>query len=232
MTEQPAVLAIWHDIEEAHSTEILGWYDHEHHAERIGIPGFLRARRHGALRGPESVFIYYETVSLGVLSSPEYLARLDNPTPWTRRSMRHFRNNVRSACRVIHDSPGPDGAVVGTVRLRPREERVAALRNHLLGTVFPELHRERQVLRTRLWIADSTTTTIPSAERGLRPGGDQAADWIVVVSDSRSDVVAEHLDGRLSPSALATAGACSDAVTGLYRLDFTLDGHGPYGRPS
>ncbi|WNI18733.1 hypothetical protein [Actinacidiphila sp. ITFR-21] len=223
MSQHPGVLAIWHDIEQGHRAEVLQWYDHEHHTERVRVPGFVRARRHSALSGEPELFIYYETESPEVLGSPDYLGRVDSPTEWTRRTMRHFRGNVRSACRVTHRSCGPDGAYAGTVRLRPLPGREAELRNHLVQTVFPELHDRRAVLSTQLWESDPGLTMIHSTERDLRTVPDQTADWVVVVSTSDAGSVGVQLDGPLSSPALERAGAAPNALVGQYRLDFALE---------
>lgn len=223
-TPHPGVLAIWHDIEPGRRDEVLRWYDHEHHAERIGIPGFVRARRHSARAGGPELFIYYETESVEVLGSPDYLWRVDNPTDWTRNTMRHFRANVRSACRVVHRSAGPDGAYVGTARLRPVPGQAASLRERLVRQLFPQLREGRTLLGTQLWEADPELTTIHSAERNLRQVPDRTVDWVIVVSASTPEAVDASLAGPLSPAALEALGAAPGAITGAYRLDFVLEG--------
>lgn len=69
--------------------EFNAWYDQEHLAERLAIPGFRSARRWVADGAPgEGKYLAtYELDSPAVLSSPEYLARFQNQTPWSRRCL-------------------------------------------------------------------------------------------------------------------------------------------------
>jgi hypothetical protein len=69
--------------------EFNAWYDDEHMHERLSIPGFRSARRWVADTKPgEGKYLAtYELDSLDVLTSPEYLARFQNQTPWSRRCL-------------------------------------------------------------------------------------------------------------------------------------------------
>lgn len=39
------LLAIWHDVVAESEAAVTHWYNTEHHAERLGVEGFLPARR-------------------------------------------------------------------------------------------------------------------------------------------------------------------------------------------
>jgi hypothetical protein len=69
--------------------EFNAWYDDEHMAERLAIPGFRSAQRWvtDCLPGQGKYLATYELDSLGVLESPAYLARFQNQTPWSRRCL-------------------------------------------------------------------------------------------------------------------------------------------------
>jgi len=69
--------------------EFNAWYDGEHLPERLAIPGFRSARRWVADLAPgEGRYLAtYELDAEAVLSSPEYLARFQGATPWTRRCL-------------------------------------------------------------------------------------------------------------------------------------------------
>ena len=49
----------------------------------------------------EGFFVMYELASYETLTSDGYLARLNNPTPWSTKMMPHHRDMVRSQCRVL-----------------------------------------------------------------------------------------------------------------------------------
>ena len=79
MTEPPSAM----------EAEFNAWYDTEHLAERLAITGFRSARRWVAdvAPGDGKYLATYELDSPAVLQSPEYLARFEAATPWTRRCL-------------------------------------------------------------------------------------------------------------------------------------------------
>ncbi len=76
------------------------WHTWEHMHERLSIPGFVRGTRW--LRVGEGVryLVTYEIESVAIAESAAYLARLNDPTPWTSATMRRLRGMVRGFCRV------------------------------------------------------------------------------------------------------------------------------------
>ena len=78
--------------------EFNAWYDTEHLAERLAIPGFRSAQRWVSGR---SYLATYELDSLGVLHSPEYLTRFQNQSPWSRRCLGKLAVFKRWACEQI-----------------------------------------------------------------------------------------------------------------------------------
>jgi len=83
--------------------EFNAWYDDEHMAERLAIPGFRSARRWVAKLAPgEGKYLAtYELDTPGVLSSREYLARFENQTPWSRRCLGKAVVFRRWACEQV-----------------------------------------------------------------------------------------------------------------------------------
>ena len=82
------VLAIWNDCAPEGETHYERWYKCEHMQERVGVPGFRFGRRYERVGDADRrFFTYYEVANAGVLSSPAYVTRLENPTPWTTESM-------------------------------------------------------------------------------------------------------------------------------------------------
>ena len=79
-----AVLAIWNGVKAGTDDDFAAWHVREHIPERVGLPGFLRGRRYVAVEGEPRYFNFYETKRIEDLASSAYLARLDDPTPWTR----------------------------------------------------------------------------------------------------------------------------------------------------
>jgi hypothetical protein len=90
MTEPPAAM----------EEEFNAWYDTEHMQERLAITGFRSARRWVAnvAAGEGKYLATYELDSPQVLHSPEYLARFEGATPWTRRCLGKTAVFRRWAC--------------------------------------------------------------------------------------------------------------------------------------
>ena len=88
--------------------EFNAWYDTEHLAERLAIPGFLSARRWvdaGAAPGSGRYLATYELSYPGVLETPDYLAHVgDNFSPWSKRVLGRCVLFRRWACEQI--TPG------------------------------------------------------------------------------------------------------------------------------
>ncbi|HZM36128.1 MAG TPA: hypothetical protein VFC18_16760 [Burkholderiales bacterium] len=89
--------------------EFNAWYDTEHLAERLSIPGFRGARRWVAdCRPGEGKYLAtYELDSPAVLESPAYLRYFNNQTPWSRRCLGKAVVFRRWACEQIE--PGNAG---------------------------------------------------------------------------------------------------------------------------
>ena len=73
------------DIDPADEQDFNLWYDREHLAERVGIEGFLEARRWIAERAPTKYFCTYSTDRFEVLSSPAYKKVLASQTDWSKK---------------------------------------------------------------------------------------------------------------------------------------------------
>jgi hypothetical protein len=80
--------------------EFNAWYDTEHLAERLSIPGFFTAQRWVADVEPgEGKYLgTYELASASVLTSKDYLKHFENQTPWSRRCL--------AKCVAFRRSPG------------------------------------------------------------------------------------------------------------------------------
>jgi hypothetical protein len=83
--------------------EFNAWYDEEHLAERLAIPGFRSALRWVAdvRPGAGKYLATYELDSVEVLSSPAYLERFRNQTPWSRRCLGSAVVFKRWACEQV-----------------------------------------------------------------------------------------------------------------------------------
>ena len=92
--------------------EFNAWYDTEHLAERLSIPGFISARRwqRDCAPGEGKYLATYELTSEDVLQTPAYLAYVgDNFTPWSKRCLGRLSLFRRWACvQTVPGNRAPD----------------------------------------------------------------------------------------------------------------------------
>ena len=151
MTERPGILAIWNNVAPGREGEFEEWFQHEHLEERIAVPGLLLGRRHEAVSGTPRFFNFYVVQSADVLKSAAYLARLDDPTPMTRRIMSEvFRDMIRTACHRTLRLGAMRGTAVVTARFNTRPDEGE------LKRVIETLLRQGRGLRRNLERCDPT----------------------------------------------------------------------------
>ncbi len=111
------VLAIFNNVAAGRDADFDRWFQTEHLAERLAVPGFLYGRRHRAISGSSRYFNFYLTESPEVLTSKPYLARLDDPTPMTKMIISEvFRDMNRTVCRRHLRLGNIRGSMAVTVR--------------------------------------------------------------------------------------------------------------------
>jgi hypothetical protein len=98
------LLMVWADVPADKEAEFNRWYNEEHLAERLAVPGFLSAARYEAVKGGPKHLAYYELESPAVLESPAYKRVQQNPTPWTKRSSPEVVGTtfIRNVYSMIH----------------------------------------------------------------------------------------------------------------------------------
>lgn len=184
------VLAVWNDVAPDAEGEFNDWYLGEHLAERLSIPGFVRARRWWNRAGSPRYFTFYEIRDVAVLRSPPYLAALGNPSARTRRIMPSFRNMNRSACRVLARLSQGDGGVAAVTLFSPDAQARAPLIEWLCADALPRTAAGSGVMAVQLWECDPAATRTNAFESTLRQGGDAAIDLAVVVEATRASEAA------------------------------------------
>jgi hypothetical protein len=79
------LLMVWCDVPADKEPEFNRWYNEEHIAERLSVPGFLSAARYEAVKGGPKHLAVYELESADVMQSAAYKKVSQNPTPWTQK---------------------------------------------------------------------------------------------------------------------------------------------------
>jgi len=195
-----AAIAIWSEIDPGMLPEHDAWHSGEHLAERIAIPGFIRGRRTAAVDAATAAqrFILYEIESIATATSPAYVERLNNPTPWSRKIMVMHRLN-RTLCRVV----ASEGFGVGAHLLTLRLSRAAQLAGEIAAVA-----RAPGVVGAHLLRKDAHTVRPLTGEEKLRRGGvDASADWILIVEAYAADALDAVACATLAAARLREMGA-------------------------
>ncbi|CCE03983.1 DUF4286 family protein [Bradyrhizobium sp. STM 3809] len=201
------------NIDAAHEADFNRWYDSEHLAERVAIPGFIEARRYVAEQGSPKYLCLYSTETIDVLDSAPYRARLEAPTDWSKTVMARFKNLIRSVARITISQGAGRGAVLGIIRLRPKPGQDQALREALQIELDPS--ELRSVISMHLLEGDADLSG-PTAEL---PMSSRDADWFILIDGTDSHAIATLMTTRFA----AVDGPLATQISaGIYRLMWDL----------
>lgn len=184
------MLITWMDVDPAEEADFNHWYDREHLAERVGIEGFLEARRWIADRAPTKYFCTYSTDTFDALSSPAYSKVLANQTDWSKKHISRFRNPGRVVGRISASRGVGRGGALGVVRLRPSQadEKTRAALRELLdpGTLAG-------IISLHLVESDAELSKNLTTPDAPNPG---AGDWYVLIDGTDIDAISALIDAR------------------------------------
>jgi hypothetical protein len=201
MTASAGILAIFNNVAPGREAEFEHWFQTEHLAERIAIPGFLLGRRYEALTGQLRYFNYYLTQSAEVLKSEEYLKRLDNPTPMTRIVMREiFKDMNRTVCHRAFRLGVIRGAAAVAVRFQECPNEAG------LKTAVRNVLQNENAVYGEGWIAADRNRFPVSEEERLR-GGDRKIEACLLIESLRmpdAEKVAKTISGLFPNAAIGT----------------------------
>jgi hypothetical protein len=205
------ILAIWNDCRPGREAEFEQWFQGEHLAERLSVPGFLFGRRHEAISGSSAFFNFYVVDTPEVLTSKPYVDRINDPTPMTRRIMSEvFMNMCRTVCRRSVRLTNMRGAFAVTARFNDAPDEVA------LAASLRSLGGDPAIASGEVWISADPPGAPMAAEEKLR-GGDRKIKACLMVDTLR------HSDAERMGVLLA--GQFPTADIGVFRVLCQL-GHG------
>lgn len=213
-----AAMLLSFDVAPEAVTEHDAWHTHEHLPERLSIPGFRRGTRWVALSGQPRYCVIYEVATLAVLTSPAYLERLNDPSPWTRKMMPFYRGMSRGLCAVTGSFGGGIGHAALLVRLTPPPEDATRLRRWLIEHALPGLPARPGIGSAHL--LERAATPPMTREQRIR-GADASPDWALVVTGYDEAALAALADSGLDGTTLGRQGAVA-VERALYRLDYSL----------
>jgi len=213
-----AAMLLSFDIVQEAIVEHDDWHTHEHLPERLSIPGFVRGTRWVAEQGQPRYFVTYEVKELATLTSAAYLERLNNPSPWTSRMMKHYRGMTRGFCTVTGSFGAGMGQAGVLVRFKPAPGAESSLRKWLLQEALPGLPSKVGLGSAHLF--EGAVAPPMTSEQRIR-GADAGFDWAVLVTGYGQEAVANLAQAELGNARLEKQGATGVAAA-MYRMDYTL----------
>lgn len=172
------LMAFWAGIDVGYTRRFQEWHNCEHIPERISIPGFNVGRRYRGRGEAPDFLMFYETDSASVFASAPYLARLNDPTPWTQESLPHFQNPSRN----IYSLQAEAGRVAAI-----EAAYIHTLRFNLSGEGWEGRHWAEAVLhsdtvcRVRVYAVDEEISNIMTSERQIYGGGPGQQQYLAMV---------------------------------------------------
>lgn len=213
-----AAVAMWWNIRPERRAEFCDWHSHEHFPERMSIAGFWRGSRWSSVENEEGFFVLYELDDYATLTSPGYLDRLNNPTPWSTKMMPHHLNMVRSQCRIAASFGGGVARLITTIRFSPRERQQSLTSARDAMADFPN---KPGLTGAHLLITDTPAGSAQTEEQKIR-GADGVADWIILLAGYDSHAVEQAHATLAANTALAMSDDSAKPSIERYELSFAM----------
>jgi hypothetical protein len=172
----------------------MHWMTREHSAERVGVQGFLACRIFRAYGlSVRRYFILYELENAGVVGGPDYLARLNAPTPWSQRIMPLLKNFVRGGGTIMASAGIGQGGYLAVLPFEAADFDPAPL--------VRELAQIDRVAAVRVLQTDTAQTAIQTREKSMR-SADRSFGGLVLI-EALDETGARNAVARLKHAAPA-----------------------------
>jgi hypothetical protein len=204
-------LAIWSDIEPKALTDYRHWLTREHTTERVTTKGFLAVRVFRAERSePNRFFILYELQAPEVLDGPDYLARLNAPSPWSQRIMPQLGNFIRGGGVMTARAGRGEGSTIAALRFEHLPEQPQRLADAIAAL--------DGIAAVQIGATDHARTSVPTAEKGMRQQeGCFAGLLIIEALDEASLRSALRAAAEIAPHTIP--GGEPEVYRGMFALD-------------
>ena len=174
----------WGGVLTKHDLDYNLWHSLEHMPERMSVKGFLRAFRCVGLKGTndnDKYFMMYDVKSKGILSSKQYLNRLNNPTDWTSKILSKYVYPSRAICEVIKTKSltnGLSGFFV-TIRYLSQNNDIKNFYN-----ISDEIMCQNGIFSIHCFQSDREISLLKTKEKVIRSyqgNEDEIIDYAVVI---------------------------------------------------
>jgi hypothetical protein len=207
------VLLVQNDVAPDREPGFDAWYLADHMPDRVGTPGFRRARRWRAFEGGPRDLSLYEIDGPEVMSSAPYLARLAKPTEGTRQYMDAFIGMRRSVCEVIDAEGFADGGCAALLPFMSQASDTSL--SLLIASDRWRADPEAGIVARAVFRCDATASRSDSVESRLRRGADRITEVAAWIEAGTPEQVRLAVDA--ARAAAASAGLVADAPA-LLRL--------------
>jgi len=193
------MVVIWNDIKEEMRDEFVQWHSIEHLPERVSIPGFISGQRWYGEHASPQYLTTYVTQNTGVLTSDAYVQRLNNPTPWTLKTVAAFCNTCRAAGEVIweHGSKKGYGGHILAIQISELENP-SILTEHLNAFANSLEQSLAGLLRARLVLTTPNASQLPTAERAVRKGDKNEPNLILLLESFSGEDALRHAFSKIT----------------------------------
>ena len=180
------LMMVWAEVPADKEKEFNSWYNEEHLAERMRIPGFLSGARYEAVKGGPKHLAVYELENVAVLESDAYMKVRKNPTEWTKRCSPDVIGTtfIRNVYTLIH--PGTLTSAVAESDMAPALQlgrmdvpaEIDADFNTWYNTIYiPNYEKVPGVIRGRRFRAVTGTPTYLTFYEFQNPKVSESAAW-------------------------------------------------------
>ena len=186
----------WGGVLPKHDLDYNLWHSLEHMPERMSVKGFLRAFRCVGLKGTndnDKYFMMYDVKSKGILSSKQYLNRLNNPTDWTSKILSKYVYPSRAICEVIKTKSltnGLSGFFV-TIRYLSQNNDIKNFYN-----ISDEIMCQNGIFSIHCFKSDREISLLKTKEKLIRSyqgNEDEIIDYAVVIECLNTNEVKKFL---------------------------------------
>jgi len=209
------MVVIWNDIKEGMRDEFVQWHSIEHLPERVSIPGFISGQRWYGEHASPQYLTTYVTQNTEVLTSDAYIQRLNDPTPWTLKTVAAFRNTCRAAGEVIWEYGSKKGYGGHILAIQITElEDLTILTEYLNSLANSPEQCFAELLRARLVLTTPTASQLPTAERAVRTGDQNEPHMVLLLESFSGEAPLRHALSKIT----AHIPKLMHSSTGIYAL--------------
>ena len=209
------MIVIWNDIKEEMRDEFVQWHSSEHLPERVSIPGFISGQRWYGEHASPQYLTTYVTQNTGVLTSDAYIQRLNDPTPWTLKTVAAFRHTCRAAGEVMWEYGSKKGYGRHILAIQITElEDLTILTEYLNSLANSPEQCFAELLRARLVLTTPTASQLPTAERAVRTGDQNEPHMVLLLESFSGEAPLRHALSKIT----AHIPKLMHSSTGIYAL--------------